>query len=355
MIAYWVAFILPAMFALVENPKRNAFKKDSFYKIEPRWIFPIIALSIFVGLRHEVGADWWPYLRSYERAGHGSLQLDWWLNDPGYRTLEAFSYKLGLGIYGVNFAGALIFSYGLIIFCRQLPRPILALAISIPYLVIVVAMGYSRQGMALGCLLIALAGIDRGHFRTFLVWTLVGATFHKSAILIFPIAVISSSKSKTTTFFWTIIFLIGTYGLLLEDYIERFNYLYLELERSSQGTLIRLTMNAVPAALILFFSNRFRITHKQKIMWRWLAAASIGLLILFPFTPSTTALDRIALYLLPLQLMAFSHLPELLGKKPDTRKNTLWILFILIYYGSVQFVWLNYSSHAEQWVPYQFI
>ena len=63
--------------------------------------------------------------------------------------LNWLSIQMDWGILGVNLIGGAIFAFGLVAFCRRQPRPWLALAVAIPYLVIVVAMGYSRQGIAL--------------------------------------------------------------------------------------------------------------------------------------------------------------------------------------------------------------
>ena len=69
----------------------------------------------------------------------------------------------------------------------------------------------------------------------------------------------------------------------------------------------------------------------------------------FAFPGSSTALDRLGLYLLPLQVLVFSHLPGVIGS-PRTRK--LWIAAILGYYASILAVWLLLSSNAYAWRPY---
>ena len=44
--------------------------------------------------------------------------------DPGYQLINYFSASIGFGIYGVNVICAFIFSIGLTLFCRNLPRPL---------------------------------------------------------------------------------------------------------------------------------------------------------------------------------------------------------------------------------------
>ena len=68
--------------------------------------------------------------------------------------------------------------------------------------------------------------------------------------------------------------------------------------------------------------------------------------------PSSTAVDRVGLYMLPLQLVVFSHLPDVLGKQNGGKP--IWVALVLAYYCAVQFVWLNFASHAKYWLPYRF-
>ena len=58
-----------------------------------------------------------------------------------------------------------------------------------------------------------------------------------------------------------------------------------------------------------------------------------------------------ALYLLPLQLFVFAHLPDVLGVYG--RRNTTFLTIIIAYYALVLFVWLNFATNAPAWVPYQ--
>ena len=99
-------------------------------------------------------------------------------------------------MYGVQVTSGLIFSYGLSKFCLSLPRPFLALTVAIPYLVIVVAMGYSRQGLAIGLVLIALVALMDQKNLKFVIFILIAASIHKSAIILFPILGYLSQSNK---------------------------------------------------------------------------------------------------------------------------------------------------------------
>jgi hypothetical protein len=77
-----------------------------------------------------------------------------------------------------------------------------------------------------------------------------------------------------------------------------------------------------------------------------LALASVGWLLV---SASSTAVDRMALYLIPLQLFVFARLPDLMGRGRGLRN---WVLAVVAYYAAVLFVWLNFATHAYTWVPY---
>jgi hypothetical protein len=355
MLIYWLMFLIPAGLALRESVRRqvliDAWRTETF-RLPNLWWFIVFALTALVGWRYEVGGDWFNYIRHVELAVYLSGELDWWLNDPGYRLLEFISVQMDWGIYGVNLLAGAFFSLGVVVFCRHLPRPWLALAVSIPYLVMIVGMGYSRQGIALGLLMIGLVNLGRGQVTKFLIWTVLAATFHKSAVVLIPLAALAASQRRIFVVFWAGAVAIISYFVLLQDAVEGLTSGYIDAEYQSQGALIRLLMNALPAAILLWKRRRFGTTLPQLKLYFWMAVIGVGLVVLYFASPSSTAIDRMGLYVLPLQLMVFSYLPEVMGKRRGN--NSLWVFIVLAYYAAVEFVWLNFAVHAYAWVPYQF-
>lgn len=349
---YWLMFLLPAYLAWQEVKKQTSTVPNTAAKWSASWSLVGVSVALLVGWRHEVGGDWGNYLRQFGAVGFDMYRAEWWKNDPGYRLLEWLAFNAGWGIHGVNLMAAAVFAFGLLRFCRELPRPWLALAVAVPYLVIILGMGYSRQGVALGCLMAGLVGLGRGQLVIFLVWTVLGATFHKSAVLLLPMAALASTQNRTWASIWVGLVVAVAYTLLLEDSVDALRSGYLEAEYESQGALVRLLMNALPATVLLVLYRRFALTLPQQHLWYWMAWASLGLLVLYFVSPSSTAVDRVGLYLLPLQLMVFAHLPEVLGHPGAANQG--WVLAVLGYYATVQFVWLNFATHAFAWIPYRF-
>jgi hypothetical protein len=308
-------------------------------------------LIIFIGLRFEVGGDWSNYAAQLEGIRGLTLEEVLMRSDPGYQLTSWISLLLGTDIYGVNLICAAIFSIGLIAFCRSLPRPWLALSVSVPYVVIVLGMGYTRQGVALGCAMLGLISLRDRRSTKFILWIIVGAAFHKTALLLLPIAALANARKRGWTVLWVIVVTSLAY-VLLQDAAEEMYDTYVGAEIQSEGALIRLLMNAVPAVILLRYRHRFNFNSAESQLWKLLSGISVLLVGLLFVSPSSTSIDRAALYLLPLQLVVFAHLPDIFGARGN--KNQRAVGIILSYYAVVLFVWLNFATHAEYWVPYRF-
>ncbi len=346
MTPYWLLFILCALIAL------NSGRQDENHRtsLVGLVLFGIL-LTLMIGLRFEVGGDWGAYQGHFIRISYLSLGDVLAQNDPGYYALNWLSNAVGGDIRGVNLLCGLVFTCGLIAFCRTLPQPWVALVVAIPYLVIVVAMGYSRQGVAIGFAMLGLAAIQRGSFSWMLIWSVIAVPFHKTALILVPIIGLARTRHRALTFLFVILVLAILYQTFLESSVDSLVYGYLTKEYDSQGALIRVVMNAIPAALFLIFRKRFALDPQQDKVWRNIAFAALGCLPMLALSSSSTVIDRLALYFIPLQLFVFAGLASALGR--DSRSRNLIVLGIIAYSAAIQFVWLTYASHANTWLPYR--
>lgn len=350
---YWLIFLIPSAAALAGgwlSPKTRL--GSSIYRPTYGWLLLIAALTLFMGYRHEVGADWFNYIGNLENQYSLSLYEVLSRGDPGYYLLNWAAIRSGGDIYIVNLVCGLIGAVGLVVFSRTQPRPLLAVAVAVPYLVNVVMMGYTRQGAALGLGMLGLTALLRARPKQFIFWALVAATFHKSAVVLLPLAVLGRRRNR-----WVVAIGVGgvaavAYWVFVQDQFDQLYANYIEAEYQSAGALVRLGMNALPAAILLIWGKRFTLLHNEQRIWFWAAVAALALLLAYPIIPSSTALDRLGLFLIPLQLVVFSHLPDAIGRTGKSNRD--WVAVILAYYAIVQFVWLNYATHAPAWLPYRF-
>ena len=308
-----------------------------------------VLIALLVGLRYEVGADWRTYELLFSYARLSSLERVMRLGDPGYQLLNWTIQEMGLRLWAVNLVCGSIFAWGLYRLSRIQPSPFTAMLVAVPYLVIVVAMGYTRQSVAIGILMAGLTSLSRnGSLLRFAIYVAVAALFHKTAVVAFPLAALTGRRSPLIN-----LLLVGSigffmYDFFLEDSLATFVQNYVKAEYSSQGALIRVLMNFLPAVLALAMGSRLGFSDNERKLWRNFALASFALLVLVVVSPSTTAVDRVALYILPIQIAVLSRVPgglmnEFTGK-----------LVVVSYSLAVQFVWLNFAAHADYWVPYRF-
>lgn len=356
MALYWLLLVLPALGVLLAASSMGRMPMAAaLTDTRPHHLamggFALL-LVLIVGFRHEVGADWIHYIEPLERA----LQLNFLEGtmaggDPAYGLLTWLSAHLGGGVYLVNLVCAMVFVWGLVVFALNSPQPWLTMCVAVPYLVIVVAMGYTRQGVAIGLAMVGLVALNQGRLYRFAAWLVVAALFHKSALILLPLAVFSGRKNWRAVLGVLLIAAL-MFVLLLAEYVDFLAAGYLTAQYESSGAAIRIAMNALPAAIFLVLRNRFGLNPAQQSFWTWMSLGALAFIVLLAVSPSSTAVDRVALYWIPLQLFVWSRLPQAMGQQAGTQRQ--WLAVVLAYAFAVQFVWLFYADHSYAWLPYKF-
>lgn len=339
----WLMFLVPAWAVLMPGRLKPA-------QARVMWVMVGVLFALMMGLRHEVGGDWFNYLPHFRDTASREFTEVMGRGDPGYYGLNWLAARVGGSIYHVNLVCAAIMMWGTVVFCRAQPNPWLALLAAVPYMLVVVGMGYTRQAVALGFALLALTALGNGRTRSFVIWVAIGATFHKSAVLLLPIAALAASRNRFMTAGLVGVSTLLLYYLLLADASEALWENYVEAEYQSDGGLIRVLMNVVPAVLLILFRKHLVPNLQERKLWLWIAVFALACLPLVGF--ASTAVDRVALYLIPIQLFVFSRVPRL---ATTVRVRTPLVLGVVGYYAAVLFVWLNFATHSFAWLPYQFM
>ena len=364
MTPYWILFIVAAVGALTERARKPVPSgiRPKGENLNPQdlnasWWLITLGLSLFIGLRHEVGGDWGNYLNNLANFDTGMLirmvELSPVLllqSEPAYWLLEWLAHESGTGIYLVNTLGAGLFAYCLARFCRDLSSPWLALLVSIPYLVVVVALGYTRQAIALGFVMLAFCSFVQARIFKACLYVFFGALFHKSAFAMIPLLTLIGGGNILIKIALTLgVIMMAALGLFRESLLA-LSTSYIEAAYQSEGALVRLSMSALAALLLLLNRRRFPFTPRARALWVSLAYLALAALLLYFVFPSSTAIDRIALYLIPLQVVVLSHVPLVYG---GGRHGIYLRATITLYLASVLAVWLFFATHAYAWVPYR--
>ena len=259
MLIYWVLFGFFAAGALVARPDQPGVRSR-----HPLLILGAVLTAILIGIRYKVGADWPTYDFMFHYAGEASLDRVLQLGDPAYEVVNWTVQQFGGAIWLVNLICGAIFSWGLLRFCKTQPDPWLAFAIAIPYLVIVVAMGYTRQAVALGILMAGLAAFERGGSTLrFALYVAVAALFHKTAVVAFPLVALASPRNRFLNLLIAIAASIALYDMFLGDAMDTVHPALHQDRIFLAGGGDRVAMNLVAAIAFWLAGRRMQFSANR--------------------------------------------------------------------------------------------
>lgn len=340
MLIYWLLFLVPVYFLLGKV-------QGGTHTSQLEWRIFGFSLIILIGLRHHVGGDWYTYLEGLGLESDIQWGELFYMRDPVFTLISWFSLALGMSIYGVNLICAIIFTGGLVNLSRAQPYPWLAILVAIPYLVIVVAMGYTRQAAAIGFLMYAFGHLARGRVVAYLALVLLAGLLHKTAFVFAALVLFrpGSGKLKGVLGVGLLVGLIG--GAYLLEQADTFLLHYVEQTMESGGGQIRVLMNLLPALILFAYWRKWGQMFHDRWLWGLIALLAIACVPIV--SVASTAVDRMALYLIPLQLVVWARFPVLVQGRIN---RTFAFLMIAFYYAIVQFTYLVYGTFVVAWLPY---
>lgn len=347
MLPYFLVFLIPALMAAASVAS---------LPFTTKWLWVTsfgILLFLFVGFRYEVGADWLRYREIFNIIENDGLLRSIFSTDIGFVVLNWTMSTLNIGFYGVTTMCAAVFVWGLISFAWQMPYPWISLIVAVPHLVNVMAMDHVRQSTAFGFVFVAMATLMRnGNVWMYIFWIIVAATFHKTAIILLPLALCATSRNKFLICV-SVVFYIGIFWyFVLGDAADVYEVRYVGREYEAKAAMIRLAQNILPAILYIAIRHRLHLPRDMHRFWMVLSVAALMFPALIIISPSSAAVDRIGKYLIPLQLFVYSHLPRLFKKEVDIR--ILSVSLLCIYLFLYQALWFYQSDLASTfWIPYR--
>jgi hypothetical protein len=345
-IAYWALFAMFAAGAFITHGGDRAPGP------KPLMIIAICLLALFVGLRWEIGPDWSNYRAMYRYLSDNSIQDAFRQSDPGFHIIIMALRDRHAPFWALNLVCAAIFSFGLARFCMSLPNPWLALVVAVPYLVIVIAMSALRQATAIGFIFLALCGMGTKPLWKSLVWVLIASLFHASAFIVAVLIAASHTRNRLQAAALLIISMIPAYYVLIstfDSYLRRYGMHRID----SGGVAFRVAMNAVPAIILLVRGSKHFAPPGEAAFWRWLSVLSLALVPFMFFVKSTTAIDRLSVYAIPLQILVLSSVPRQFSTTPATR---IYPVMAIVGYAAVTlWVYFALGTHARYYLPYEMV
>ncbi len=343
MLPYLILFAFVAVGAIAAALKPASIRP-------PRLIIPALIIILMIGFRREVGGDWWNYLIILDRVAPLDLFAALQRTEPAYGLLNWIAARPDWGIWFPNLVCGAIFTWGLVAFCRLQPNAWLALAVAVPYFVIGVGMGYTRQSAAIGLVMLALTSFYRGETLRMVAYVTFAAMFHTSALIMIPLlglAVVRQGVLATALLAMAAAFL---YYQFSDRLLGRFET-YTNRTYEGGGTVLRLAMNVIPALIFLAFRRRFSTTVSEMRLWSIMALFTCLSMILVFLVSATVIVDRLALYMIPLQILVLSRIPAVFGT--GSRQNILFLSLILAFSLILEVAWLNLGRWGHAWLPYR--
>jgi hypothetical protein len=315
------------------------------------FIFAVVLTTVMIGLRYDVGGDWNAYLEIYRDIYFQPLTKGLKLSDPGYAFLNWVAGRMNLGIWFPNLVCGILFMGGFARLAWRQPNPWLAVLVAVPYLIIVVAMGYTRQAAAIGIICWALADASSTRIMRLVVLIGLATLFHKTAVLFLPILLAPVLTRNPLVGLLGAVAFAGLFLAFLGGSSDRLitNYVYSNYD--SQGAGIRIAMNVLAAVVMLMLRNRMGLDDFLKSFWTICAVLALVSVLALITTRASSGVDRLSLFLIPLQVVAFSRLPYALSRSDKALPSAL--IGVIGYSFAVQFVWLNYADNAFTWLPYR--
>jgi hypothetical protein len=306
-------------------------------------------LVIFIGLRREVGGDWTDYVSLLSRAETNSFAVSLALSDPGFMAINELAASLGWGIAVVNLVCAILFTMGLVMLSLRQASPGWALLISLPVLILVVSLGFTRQSAALGLAMIAVAAFQGDRAKHGLVALALAPLFHWSALIMWPLAgfvfrkrPISWRLGAATVCGAALVVVAVTLFLPLEWVLSIYR------APPAAGTLFRMAPTFVALIAYLWLRRTAELDAPFRTLSGYLAALGVVLLPLALASP--TVADRLGFYMVLLQMMV---LPRALLALPRGTLRTLGAAALGGMYIVLMMGWLLKTPYRTCWSPYR--
>ena len=306
---------------------------------------------IFFSLRDIVGGDWYQYIDIIKQT-ENLFPLQ---SDPGFNFILFFFNKYKLDYYTFNFVISFIFLFGNYFFLKQFQNKFTIWVFYTPYFYFIVSIGYLRQAIAIGFILLSLYLIHKLKFKLSLFVFLLSSLFHSTSIVLLPIYLLSYIKNTKLNKFsiYLILALLSFFCIYIainysSIYFRIVSYILIP-EVTSSGSIYRIPIILIPSLLILYMFDFNKISNNL-IIYKYYSAYAI--LILPMYFLSSTLIDRLYLFFYPLLAFFINHF---INSLKDSKNKIIIKIIILIISFLLLYIWLYFADNRSGWIPFKLI
>lgn len=346
MLPFYGLFLIWALGAIQFSSPVNRKQENLLFLIA------FVATALMVGLRYEVGGDWETYLQMYDLMYFQPLSFNLKITDPAYGFLNWVSARFNGGLWPINLVCGSVLIAGLSALAKRQVNSWLAMTTATPYLIIVVGMGYTRQAAAIGVICWTISQANRDRLVRTIGGILVAALFHKTAILFLPILLAPALARRPVHAAIGVVTFVAIGLVVLGGDADKLVTNYVSSDYQSSGAALRVSMNVVAGLIFLTFKDKYQMSRYIKHVWTICSYLSLLSLLALVNSASSVGVDRLALFLIPLQVVTFAGLPYALSKRGGAPAPSL-LLGVIGYNFIVEYVYFTFADFSWAWVPYQ--
>lgn len=323
----------------------------SFFSLKPNkflnfFLFSfIVFFTLCVGFRYEIGTDWFSYIEMFKYINENIFSSDF-----GYSIINVLSYKLGYDIIFVNFICSILLFSCILFFLQKTKYPLVNLIVLFPYTIVVVAMNYVRQSVALGFVMLAIYYLvyKFNNFK-FILFLFLAFLFHKSAIfliLFLPFTYIKKLQFKRQYFYIFFLIFLLFFIFFFEKNFSKIEFYLSNDNVLSLGALPRIFIHLLPLFIYVLYRKKY-----QDLNYEFLDFVSLLILFSIPFSfYFSTLVDRLNLYFIIFDIIILDRFIHLLKFK----SKILFLSFLILINFFIFFIWYKYSFYAiNDWQPYK--
>lgn len=166
------------------------------------FFFCLIQMTLIIGLRYQVGADYFSYERMYNYLG-GGVYVGYKYDgvEIGYSIINQILWKMGVPYWGLN----LLIAFLTILFILKAIKEwsvdfFLSVYLYISFFFFYHAMNQTRQGLSIAIGLYAVALLAKGYVKKFLFWIIVGSLFHITILIFLPLLFLRKIEFNKSAF-----------------------------------------------------------------------------------------------------------------------------------------------------------
>lgn len=313
-------------------------------------VFIFTFISIIIIYRWQTGGDWSSYetnstfLINQSKKIPSDIPTDNFLNILIYFTHSILEFNINIFIFP-----SVYFCIFFFLFIKEFNDSYFLLIISFPFFILLLGMGYIKQGLSLVSFLFFI-NYNKNNLRYIFLILAIG--FHPAIIILIFIYFLSENEAifKKTKINYFFIFLLALITLvffyIFWDYIN--NYINSYLKNNfyiSYGAIPRVLITLFCSFLYLFlyYKRKIKNNFKNINFYKFSSYFCIALFLLVFFYP--TAVDRLMLF------FVFMHIVGLHCLILSIKKNYFYKIkyFFIFFFQLIFSLWDLFAEFSYNW------